>query len=64
MKHKVTRQDLFVHDMIHNNPGLAKYDSLYCDPRFLKKRGYDSKTFDIFECAQFGLLWDRYDELR
>ena len=64
MKRKVTRQDMFVHDMIHNNPGLAKYDSFYCDPQFLKERGYDSKTFDIFECAQFGLLWDRYDELR
>ncbi len=49
---------LFVHDMVHDNPGLVKYESAYNDPQFLRKRGYDGKTFDLFNCAQYGLLWD------
>ena len=50
--------NLFLHDMIHNNPGLAIYESRYKDPAFLKSRGYDAKVFDLYDCAQYGLLWD------
>lgn len=50
--------NLFLHDMIHNNPGLAAYESQYRDPSFLKSRGYDAKVFDLYDCAQYGLLWD------
>lgn len=53
-----TRTDLFVHDMVHDNPGLTKYQSAYNNPKFLKARGYDGKTFDLYNCAQYGLLWD------
>ena len=42
----IVRKDLFVHDMVHNNPGLAPYESDYLNPDFLKERGYDGKTFD------------------
>lgn len=59
---KTCRNNLFVHDMIHNNPGLAPYDSDYRNPEFLTKRGYDAKVFDLFDCAQFGLLWDKLTE--
>ena len=59
---KVTRTDLFIHDMVHDNPGLAKYDSQYSDPVFLKQRGYDGKTFDLYNCAQYGLLWDNLEQ--
>ena len=58
------RNDLFVHDMVHNNPGLAPYESDYLNPEFLKERGYDGKTFELFGCAQYGLLWDDYDTFR
>lgn len=60
----ITRKDIFVHDMVHNNPGLATYESEYLKPEFLKTRGYDGKTFELFSCAQYGLLWDDYDEFR
>lgn len=59
---KICRNDLFVHDMIHNNPGLAPYESNYRDPAFLAQRGYDGKVFDLFDCAQFGLLFDALSE--
>lgn len=52
----------FVHDMIHNNPGLAKYETQYNDPVFLKKRGYEGKVFDLFECAQYALDFHKLDE--
>ena len=59
---KKTRSDLFLHDMIHNNPGLAIYDSEYRSVHFLKERRYDAKVFDLYDCAQYGLLWDRLSE--
>lgn len=48
----------FLHDMIHNNPGLAHYETKYTDPEFLAARGYHAKVFDLYDCAQYGLLWD------
>lgn len=57
----ITRKDMFVHDMIHNNPGLARYESNYTKPEFLRERGYDAMVFEIFDCAQFALLWDKLD---
>ncbi len=58
MLDKTTRKDLFVHDMVHNNPGELQYESSYNSPEFLKNRGYDGKCFDLFNCAQYALLWD------
>lgn len=55
---KIKRTDLFVHDMVHDNPGLRKYQSKYNNPQFLSERGYDGKTFDLYNCAQYALLWD------
>ena len=52
------KQAFFLHDMIHNNPGLATYETRYADPVFLAARGYDAKVFDLYDCAQYGLLWD------
>ena len=56
--------DLSVTDMVHNNPGLERYTSNYTDPVFLKSRGYDGKVFFLYEAAQFGLFWDKYDGSR
>ena len=44
--------------MVHNNPGEVQYQSSYNDPDFLFQRGYDAKCFDLFNCAQYALLWD------
>ncbi|WP_312371778.1 hypothetical protein [Lachnoclostridium sp.] len=58
---RTTREDILVYDMVHNNPGLAPYETQYNSPEFLKKRGYDGQVFDIFQCAQFGITWDYLD---
>lgn len=55
---KGNKNEFFLHDMIHNNPGLAIYETKYTDPEFLAARGYDAKVFDLYDCAQYGLLWD------
>lgn len=59
----VTRTDLTVTDTVHDNPGLAEYESQYNDPAFLTQRGYDGIVFDLFDAADFGLLWDDFDNL-
>ncbi|HIR75563.1 MAG TPA: hypothetical protein IAB97_01435, partial [Candidatus Choladousia intestinipullorum] len=53
---------LFVHDMVHNNPGLETYETAYNDPVFLKERGYDGKVFHLFDSAAFGLTWERLNQ--
>ena len=50
--------NLFLHDMIHNNPGLAIYESQYKDPAFFYSICYDSRAFHLHDRAQYGLLWD------
>ena len=58
MEKQITRSDLFVYDMVHNNPGEKEYQSAYNNPTFLRERGYDGKIYELFYCAQYGLLWD------
>lgn len=53
---------LFVHDMVHNNPGLETYETAYNDPGFLKERGYDGKVYHLFDSAAFGLTWERLNQ--
>ena len=55
-------KQLFVHNMVHDNPGLEKFQSAYNEPAFLKSRGVSGKTFDLFRCAQYALLWDGVGE--
>lgn len=54
---------LFVHDMVHNNPGMRTYKSGFNDPTFMKLRGYDGKVFDLQQCAQVALTWQELDRL-
>lgn len=58
---KLTRRDILTYDMVHNNPGLAPYETQYNSHEFLKARGYNGQVFDIFQCAQFGITWDFLD---
>ena len=48
--------------MVHDNPAAVRYQSQYKDPAFLKSRGYDGQTFDLSNCAQYGLLWNGVGE--
>lgn len=59
MNNRINRKNLFVHDMVHNNPGEVPYQSEYNNPQFLAKRNYDGKCFDLFTCAQYALTWDK-----
>lgn len=48
-------------DMVHHNPGEAMTKSKYLDPSFLKENGYGAKVFFLFEAAQFGIDWKKFD---
>ena len=48
-------------DMVHNNPGEAPFITHYNDPSFLKQLGYQSKVYELFEGAQFGIDWSSID---
>ncbi len=59
-----TRTNLFTHDMLSDNPGEVGYTSRYENGEFLTQRGYNGRTFSLFEAAQYALLWDDYDKAR
>jgi hypothetical protein len=48
-------------NMVHHNPGEPPSQSKYLDPGFLKQEGYGSKVFFLFEAAQFGIDWQKFD---
>jgi hypothetical protein len=48
-------------DMVHNNPGEPPFITHYNDPSFLKQLGYQSKVYELFEGAQFGIDWSSID---
>jgi len=48
-------------DMVHNNPGEAPFVTHYNDPAFLKQLGYQTKVYELFESAQFGIDWSSVD---
>ena len=55
------KDTLFTASMVHNNPGLEPYTSNYNDSQFLADRDFDQQVFFLYDCAQYGLLWDGYD---
>ena len=59
-----TRTNLFTHDMLSDNPGEVGFTSRYENGEFLTERGYNGRTFSLFEAAQYALLWDEYDKAR
>lgn len=48
-------------DMVHNNPGEARYISKFNQPDFLKEMGYNGKVFFIFLSPQLAVNWDKID---
>ncbi|WP_162927026.1 twin-arginine translocation signal domain-containing protein [Flavobacterium psychrotrophum] len=57
----IVKEDLFLLDMVHHNPGETKTESKFTDPAFLKSYGYGAKVFFLFEAAQFGIDWNTLD---
>ncbi len=56
------KDTLFTASMVHNNPGLEPYTSNYNNSQFLADRSIDEQVFFLYDCAQYGLLWDKYDQ--
>lgn len=48
-------------DMVHHNPGDAKYDTQYNDPRVMKDMGYNGKVYFLFESPMLGTTWESVD---
>ncbi len=55
------KNELFILDMVHHNPGEPMTESAFLDPSFLKEGGYNGKVFFLFEAAQFGIDWHSLD---
>jgi hypothetical protein len=45
-------------DMVHNNPGDALYVSKFNDPKVLKKMGFNSKSYFLFDSPMLAINWD------
>ncbi len=48
-------------DMVHHNPGEAETKSDYEKPFKLNDFGYGGKVFFLFDAAQFGITWEKYN---
>ncbi|MEQ2457513.1 hypothetical protein, partial [Flavonifractor hominis] len=56
------QDELFTTNMVHNNPALEPYTSNYNNSEFLAQRNFDGHVFFLYDCAQYALLWDKFDE--
>jgi len=48
-------------DMVHNNPGDAMYVSKFNDPKVIKKMGFNSKSYFLFDSPMLAINWDGLD---
>ena len=48
-------------NMVHHNPGEAPTKTKFLNDHFLKKEGYGAKVYFLFEAAQFGINWQKFD---
>lgn len=55
------RQQYFIMDMVHHNPGESMTESQFLNPSYLKANKYGAKVFFLFEAAQFGIDWKNFD---
>lgn len=51
----------YIIDMVHNNPGDAMYVSKFNDPKVLKKMGFNSKSYFLFDSPMLAINWDKLD---
>ena len=52
----------YIIDMVHHNPGEPLYDSQYDRPDVLRKMGYNSKCFYLFDSPTLAINWDKFDK--
>jgi hypothetical protein len=51
----------YVFDMVHHNPGEARYDSLFNDPVFTRNFGFSGKVYYLFDSPHLAVNWDEFD---
>ena len=51
----------FVLDMVHHNPGEARYQTDYENPAVIKKMGYNGKVFFLFDSPMLAINWESVD---
>lgn len=61
MSQGVTKLD-YIMDMVHHNPGEPLFESIYNRPDVLKRMGYDSKCFFLFDSPTLAINWDDFDK--
>ena len=49
-------------DMVHFNPGEAPYESVYNDPAYVKKVGFNGKVYSLFESPTLAITWESVDK--
>jgi len=45
-------------DLVHHNPGEARYETRYNDPHELAKMGYGGKVYSLFESPELAVDWN------
>lgn len=48
-------------DMVHHNPGEARYVSKYQDPEVLAEMGFNGKVFFLFDSPSLAINWESVD---
>ncbi len=52
----------YIMDMVHNNPGEPLYESVFNRSDSLKKMGYNSKCYFLFDSPTLAINWDEFDK--
>ena len=48
----------FILDMVHYNPGEAKFQTEFADPALVRSYGFNGKVFYLFDSAHLAVNWD------
>lgn len=50
-----------VFDMVHHNPGEARYESNYNDPVFTREAGFKGRVYYLFDSPHLAVNWDEFN---
>ena len=48
-------------DMVHHNPGAARYETKFEDPGYLRDEGYNGKVYFLFDSPTLAVNWASVD---
>ncbi len=51
----------FILDMVHNNPGEARYQTEFTNPEFVASMGYNGKVYFLFDSPTLAVDWQSVD---